>query len=1252
MPLKLISINCRGLKNKNIKRWQIFNICRKYDISCLQETHVTHALIPKWRKEWQGEIKYIEGTNRSKGQVILINKDFKYSNLEEIHTSERIQGINLTTEEGSFPIFNIYGPNDSKERETFFKNLSQAVQCIEDPNELIICGDFNVVLDNKLDIISGNEHKLKDVKLFQRFLNSHELCDSWRALNENVQEATWSRTSPYIARRLDFIILNKDLISKVAEIKHIAIPHTDHKGVAIELKKSTFKRGPNMWKCNTSLIKDPDYLKGVVEKIIIFLETYKNMEPQMKFELLKVEIKNFSISYSTQKSKMNKDRQGDLEANIENITKELIKDPKSEDLNTKLLKAKQELELIHIHKAKGAQTRSRTQWVEEGEKNTKFFLGLEKAKGNANTIEKLTTNEQTHTNPLNILSEIKSFYQNLYTKDNTITNTESKLDDFLKNTKHPTLNPEDKKDCDENMTLKEVSLALSHLNNDSAPGSDGLPVPLYKVLWKYIKQPLFDSLQAAIRTGSLSITQRRGIITLFHKGKDLDRNNLGNWRPITLTNTDYKIFSKLLALRIQKVIATIVHSSQKGYVKGRSISDTIRIIDDFINISNKTKTPGLLVSIDFQKAFDSIEKPAIISTLKKFGFGDTFVSYISVLLKNTLGCVRNGGWHSSWFETQRGVKQGCPLSPYLFVLVAELMSIKIRSNPQLKKSNTQPFGNRELADIVNILLYADDTTLLLKDESALKIAFEIIEELGKFTGLKLNRKKSLILPVGDYKPQNNNQIEVTWVKKGECIKILGIYFSSNIEASQIEKNWLPKIENMKNTIKRWHNRHISLYGKVIIAKTFLLSQWTYVIQSLTPPEEILNKIDSIIFNFLWENQVSGKKVIEKIKRNTLCLDASDGGLQMISIKDQSQVFQLKWLKKALSPEIDDKPIKDIANYYLSSLGGAAYLTHGTIDKSKQHMIDIIPSKFWKTTIYTLQKIKNQMEESNEEKSQAEILSQPIFFNSNIKYKQKTLYIERWIKKGIKYILDIYSEGRPHTINTLAQKVGNNKCMEMMNYNAVINAIPRAWKTMLTNISVESVNKAKEIISSQFGGISQLLYLSNKYIRREIVRNKNEKITSVDKWLAEYSEDIRQYFIIPYNATKESKLRLLQYKILHRIFPTNSLLSKMKIKESNTCEYCEKVDDIEHYFFHCTILKGYWKLVTARAYINTKKEVKLDPKNVIFGITKEQFPSLTLKQVNMINYYILIGKSSITKLKNGYSHNLGHIFDSECRLRQV
>ena len=171
------------------------------------------------------------------------------------------------------------------------------------------------------------------------------------------------------------------------------------------------------------------------------------------------------------------------------------------------------------------------------------------------------------------------------------------------------------------------------------------------------------------------------MINHIHKGNNTSRDDLKNWRPITFTVVDYEIFTKPLAVRLQWVITSIIHKNQSGFIKGRNIASHLRLLDGIMRFADSEQLSGLVISLDYQMAFD---KEIIIAALKKFNFGSNFRQYIETILTNTQSSIKNGGWLSNWFSTSRGVRQGCCVSPLLFVMVAELLAIKIRSNEDIK----------------------------------------------------------------------------------------------------------------------------------------------------------------------------------------------------------------------------------------------------------------------------------------------------------------------------------------------------------------------------------------------------------------------------------------------------------------------------------------------------------------------------------------------------------------------------------------
>ena len=170
----------------------------------------------------------------------------------------------------------------------------------------------------------------------------------------------------------------------------------------------------------------------------------------------------------------------------------------------------------------------------------------------------------------------------------------------------------------------------------------------------------------------MSISQKRGIITLIPK-KEKNRTLLDNWRPISLLNTDYKIATKSIAARIAKVLPSLIHEDQSGYIKGRK-GQNIRLIADIIECTKTLDNPGIALFLDFKKAFDSLEWNFIEKALKTFNFGAPLVQWVNTFYSNIQRCVINDGYATSFFELERGVKQGCPLSGVLFVIAVEMLA--------------------------------------------------------------------------------------------------------------------------------------------------------------------------------------------------------------------------------------------------------------------------------------------------------------------------------------------------------------------------------------------------------------------------------------------------------------------------------------------------------------------------------------------------------------------------------------------------
>ena len=203
-----------------------------------------------------------------------------------------------------------------------------------------------------------------------------------------------------------------------------------------------------------------------------------------------------------------------------------------------------------------------------------------------------------------ILREVKLFYENLYKKrDNSSSVADLKED--LKNVNVPILSNGEKESLEGKITVKEAGQALKNMKNNKTPGSDGFSTEFLKFFWKDLHFFVVESLNYGSEQGELSVTQKQGIITCLPKGNK-PRHFLKNWRPISLLNTVYKIGSAVIANRFKTVLDKLINLDQTGFISGRYIGENIRLLYDIMQYTEDHEIPGLLLLIDFEKAFDSI----------------------------------------------------------------------------------------------------------------------------------------------------------------------------------------------------------------------------------------------------------------------------------------------------------------------------------------------------------------------------------------------------------------------------------------------------------------------------------------------------------------------------------------------------------------------------------------------------------------------------------------------------------------------
>ncbi len=233
-----------------------------------------------------------------------------------------------------------------------------------------------------------------------------------------------------------------------------------------------------------------------------------------------------------------------------------------------------------------------------------------------------------------------------------------------------------------------------------------------------------ECVQESFKFGEMSSSQRKAVITLVEEqGKD--RTQTENWRPISLINVDAKIISKVIAVRVKNVLPNIIHHNQTGYVKDRYIGETVRSNFDIMEFTDTENSPGVLIFIDFKKASATVEWHYLFDCLEALNFGPDLINWVKTFYRNIESCVINNGLASDYFTLARGVRQGDPLSPYLFLLVIETLAISIRKDPEIE-------GIKICHNETKILQYADDTTAVLSNLDSANVLFQQLDHFSKF----------------------------------------------------------------------------------------------------------------------------------------------------------------------------------------------------------------------------------------------------------------------------------------------------------------------------------------------------------------------------------------------------------------------------------------------------------------------------------------------------------------------------------------
>ena len=863
---RIMSLNCNGLREPlKINYLKSELDIHKFDIVFLQETHINNLQLVKGIANLLNYDCYWSFTdnNRGKGTAILINGKFdcEITYFESDHFGRYVY-VDLKCNGFYFRCVSIYAPNNEKDRKTFFNDIYKIFLC---KKTIILAGDFNCVGNLNLDKKGGNRNRGNGGwEQLHNIIKDFNLIDCFRKIYPTKHEFTWS--SQGVSCRLDRIYISNVLIDSIHDIFHTLYPFSDHKMVSVNFSQFNHQQtGPSYWKFNTSLLNDPNY----IDYMTIFLKNNianypKNEEILLWWDNLKELIKSATVVFSKNKAKRQR-----FEINC--LRKDYIQYEQAGNYE-EAQRIKDELKSIEMDKLRGSQIRSKAQQL-EGEKPSKYFLYKELINNKKKNIEKIIDiNGEEQTQSEDILNCFKLYFEDLFKLDNV---DEEVIHDLL--TDMPKISEDEQKVLGDKIKSDEILHSLYSFKNGKSPGNDGLSKEFYVAFIDLLLPVLTEVFNITFNVGHLSDSQKLSYITLICKDKD-NPELMNNYRPISLLNIDYKILTKTLSKRLESVLDKVIHPDQTCGVPGRSIIDNGHLIRDLIDYSNLKNINGVLLSIDQQKAFDRISHKYMLEVLKAFGMGRKFIKWIELIYNDVTSSVIVNHFVSESFKVLKSVRQGCCLSPLLYILCLEPILNRIRNDNQVKGFHIPGKGEQKLT------AFADDSNFSLLDDNSVQKVIYHFEYFGKASGSKLNKQKSQGMFLGKWKSRSDHPFGISWVKK---MKIFGITFG-NVSNFEI---WDPLYKKIVNVLNMYKLRNLSLFGRACIVNVMALSKLWYLATVLYVPETFIDLVEKEIFRFIWNNKM------ELLSRDVCSFPKLKGGLSLTNVRIKILSLQLSQVSK-------------------------------------------------------------------------------------------------------------------------------------------------------------------------------------------------------------------------------------------------------------------------------------------------------------------------------------------------------------------
>lgn len=526
--------------------------------------------------------------------------------------------------------------------------------------------------------------------------------------------------------------------------------------------------------------------------------------------------------------------------------------------------------------------KSSIKWMRAGDANTAFFHAHVRQRRNFHFISRI---KQEDGQWLEEISQIKdsavAFFSTLFAAER-----EGRRSPQLP-FQLPKVDQDDNDLLQRLPSLEERKEVVSSISEDSAPGPDGFGAGFYHASWSIICNDLLEAVCDFFRGAQLPRGYTSTLIVLLPKVEGA--SSWREFRPISLCNVSSKVISKVLSNRLNKLLPKLVSPWQSGFVPGRSIADNILVAQELVaDLDRRLKHPNMILKLDMEKAYDRVDWSFLLYMLREFGFKEVNVDLFFRLIANNWFSVLINGEPSGFFRSSRGVRQGDPVSPAMFVLVAEFLG---RGLHHLFMQDESRFyvsaGSR-----VPYLAFADDIFIFFRcSQDALEAIREFFGSYQAMSGQRINVAKS------SYLCSNRASADQLALVQS----ILGfrqqefpfVYLGAPIDRGRTRVVLFDGIlEKLRNRLFHWSSKLLSAGGKIILLRHVLSTIPLYILQVIYPPKAVFVLLGRVCNSFIWDHSLESQR-IHWSSWEKLCYPTNEGGIGVRSFEDMAKAFSCK-----------------------------------------------------------------------------------------------------------------------------------------------------------------------------------------------------------------------------------------------------------------------------------------------------------------------------------------------------------------------